>query len=58
MSEYSQDTSYSKTSVDKDLTKVMNVAGLGDRSFSELVNSTDSKKPSSVPIKSAKIISK
>ena len=36
----------------------MNVPGVGIRSFAELVNLIDSKKPSSVPIKSAKITSK
>ena len=44
----------SKTSVAEDLTKVMNVAGVQDISFVKLVNSPDSKKTSSVPMKSVK----
>ena len=58
MSDRSQDTAYSKTSVVEELTKVMHVAVLGGKSFDELVSSTDTKKLSSVPIKSAKNTSK
>ena len=58
MSNCSQDNAYLKISIAEDLTKVMNVVGVGGRSFAELVSSTDSKKSSSVPIKSEKKTSK
>ena len=54
MSNRSQDTDYSKTSVVKDLTTVMNITCAGGRSFFKLVNVTDAKKPTSVSLKSDK----
>ena len=58
MSDRSQDKDYSKTFVAEDLTTVMNVAGVGGRSFAKLVNETNVKNPASVSIKSVKCSSK
>ena len=54
MSDCSQDTQTTIESVAKDLTTAMNVAAAGGRSFTELVSATDTRKPTSVLVKSFK----
>ena len=51
MSDRSQNSQKMIVSVAEDLTAVMNIAGVGKRSFTELANATDSKKPGSVTAK-------
>ena len=58
MSNRSQDTQNLKASVAENLTKVMDVACAGRRSFAELVGAMDAKKPVHVPVKSVKGVSK
>ena len=50
MYERSQDSLKTISSLAEDLTVVMNVAIVSERSFAELVNATDARKPGSVPV--------
>ena len=52
MSDRLQDSSNTKASVAEDLTHVMNVAAVtSGRSFAKLIKETDTKEPSSVPVR-------
>ena len=52
MSDHLQDSQKTIASVAEDITSITNIAAAGEKSFAELVNATDSRKPASVPAKS------
>ena len=58
MLDRSQDTQNSKASISEDLTTLRNVAGAYRRSSSKLIDVTDAKKLTYVPVKSVKGLSK
>ena len=52
MSDCSQDSSKTISSVAEDLISIMNIATVSEQSLAKLVNATDARKPGSTPVKS------